>query len=102
MLSCCSREGRGTSNLEQWWANRLGAGVGVHLSLATGEGDVHETASVCESLLGTALGGLGLLLLLNLGGLRLDLASTGERSVNLSHFVEFLQLLRDADRKSVV
>lgn len=62
-----------------------GTRVGVHLSLATGEGDVHETASVRESLLGTALGGLGLLLLLNLGGLRLDLASTGERSVNLTH-----------------
>lgn len=38
----------------------------AYLSLATGEGDVHETAGVRESLLGTALGGLGLLLLLNL------------------------------------
>lgn len=38
----------------------------AHLSLATGEGDVHETASVCEPLLGATLGGLSLLLLLDL------------------------------------
>jgi hypothetical protein len=52
-----------------WLANRFLVLVKFHrsyLSLATGEGDVHETASVRESLLGTALGGLGLLLLLNL------------------------------------
>jgi len=47
-------------------AIRLGAGVGVHLSLATGEGNVHKTASVCEPLLGTTLGSLSLLLLLDL------------------------------------
>jgi anti-sigma factor RsiW len=39
---------------------------GAHLSLATGHGDVHETASVCDSLLCAALGGLLLLLGLNL------------------------------------
>lgn len=55
----------------------------AYLSLATGEGDVHETAGVRESLLGTALGGLGLLLLLNLftrwvsrlSGMRLESSS---------------------------
>ena len=39
---------------------------GAHLSLATGHGDVHETAGVCDSLLCAALGGLLLLLGLNL------------------------------------
>ena len=65
---------------------RLRAGVGVHLALATGELDVHEAAGVCEPLLCAALGDLLLLLLLDLGGLRLDLAGTGEGSVNLAHF----------------
>lgn len=97
-----------------------------YLSLATGHGDVHETASVCDSLLGAALGGLLLLLGLNLkaclvsglslllfhmpklysevaldtrclrrglrcsylGGLRLDLTGTSERTVNLTHVGE--------------
>ena len=46
-----------------------------YLALATGAGDnVDETASVDFALVSTALGGLGLLLGLNLGGLRLDLA----------------------------
>ena len=41
--------------------------VGVtDLSLATGQSDVYESAGVCEPLLRTALGGLGLLLLLDL------------------------------------
>jgi hypothetical protein len=39
---------------------------GAHLSLATGHGDVHETASVLDSLLCAALRGLLLLLGLNL------------------------------------
>jgi hypothetical protein len=39
---------------------------GTHLSLATGELDVDETAGVCDSLLGTALRSLLLLLLLDL------------------------------------
>jgi len=39
---------------------------GAHLSLATSHGDVHETASVRDSLLCAALGGLLLLLGLNL------------------------------------
>ena len=43
--------------------------VGVHLPLATGEGDVDETASVCDSLLGAALGRLLLLLRLDLFGI---------------------------------
>jgi len=38
----------------------------AHLSLATGHGDVHETAGVRDSLLCAALGGLLLLLRLNL------------------------------------
>lgn len=37
---------------------------------------------VKNALLGTALGGLLLLLLFDLGGLRLDLTGTGERAVN--------------------
>ena len=37
-----------------------------HLSLATSQGDVHETAGVRESLLSAALRGLGLLLGLDL------------------------------------
>ena len=36
------------------------------LALATSHGDVNETAGVCEPLLGAALGGLLLLLGLNL------------------------------------
>ena len=48
----------------------LSGGVGVHLPLAAGrESDVDETASVLLPLVGTALGPLGLLLGLNLGGL---------------------------------
>jgi hypothetical protein len=41
---------------------------------------------VDDSLLGTANNRLLLLLLGNLGGLRLDLTGTSEGSVNLSHF----------------
>lgn len=40
--------------------------MSTDLALATGHGDVHETAGVCEPLLGAALGGLLLLLGLNL------------------------------------
>jgi hypothetical protein len=40
--------------------------VSADLALATGHGDVYETAGVCEPLLGAALGGLLLLLGLNL------------------------------------
>merc|ERR1712093_840418 len=59
--------------------------AGVHLPLATSEGNVHETAGVCDSLLRAALGGLLLLLWLNLWSLRLDLSGTSEGSVDLSH-----------------
>jgi hypothetical protein len=38
----------------------------TNLPLATGESNVHETAGVCDSLLRSALGGLLLLLRLNL------------------------------------
>lgn len=38
----------------------------TNLPLATGEGDVYETAGVCDSLLCATLGGLLLLLRLNL------------------------------------
>lgn len=76
---------------------RLCAGVGVHLlivsikllrmikltwvnkaylSLATSQGDVDKSAGVRESLLGAALGGLGLLLLLNLFGYLLSASWT--------------------------
>jgi len=71
--------------------------VGVHLSLATGHGDVHETASVLDSLLCAALGGLLLLLRLNLGSLRLDLTGTSEGTVNLTHVVELWELLDDLE-----
>jgi len=64
---------------------RLCSGVGVHLPLASGEGDVNESASVLYSLLRTALRGLLLLLRLNLWCLRLDLSGTCERTVDLSH-----------------
>jgi hypothetical protein len=47
-------------------SNCLRSGVGVHLPLATGHGDVDEAAGVSEPLLGAALGGLLLLLGLNL------------------------------------
>lgn len=42
-------------------------------------------SGVQETLLGAALRLLGLLLLLDLGGLRLDLTGTCEGSVNLTH-----------------
>jgi hypothetical protein len=64
----------------------LRAGVGVHLALATSKSNVDETAGVCKSLLRAALRSLLLLLLLDLGGLRLDLSSTSQTSVNLAHF----------------
>jgi len=38
----------------------------AHLSLATSEGNVDKATGVLEALEGTTLGGLGLLLLLNL------------------------------------
>lgn len=57
----------------------------AYLALATSEGDIDETTSVLKSLLGTTLWSLLLLLWLNLWGLRLDLSSTSEGSVNLSH-----------------
>jgi len=59
--------------------------VGVHLPLATGESDIHESAGVCDTLLRATLGGLLLLLRLNLWCLRLDLSGTSEGSVDLSH-----------------
>jgi hypothetical protein len=40
--------------------------VSTHLPLSTGQGDIHEAAGICEPLLGTALGGLLLLLGLDL------------------------------------
>lgn len=61
------------------------AGVGVHLALATGHGDVDETAGVQDTLVGAALGSLLLLLGLNLRSGSLDLTGTGERAVNLTH-----------------
>ena len=77
-----------------------------HPALATREsGDIHESrdrsvfflqqkrrdikdipAVVENALLSTALGDLLLLLLFDLGGLRLDFASTGERAVNYMGF----------------
>lgn len=43
-----------------------GISVGMYLALATGHGNVHETASVENTLVGAALGGLLLLLGLDL------------------------------------
>lgn len=58
----------------------------AYLALATRGGrDVNETASVLLALVGAALGGLGRLLGLDLGGLRLDLAGTRQTAVNLAH-----------------
>jgi len=65
--------------------HRLCSRVGVHLSLAASHGDVNKSSSVGYSLLGTSLGGLLLLLRLDLGSLRLDLSGTSEGTVNLSH-----------------
>jgi hypothetical protein len=57
------------------------SGNASHLPLAAGsEGNVDEAASVLLALVGAALGALGLLLLLDLGGLRLDLACSFEHS----------------------
>jgi hypothetical protein len=56
-----------------------------YLPLAAGcQGDVHEAASVLFPLVGAALGALWLLLLLDLGGLRLDLACEKWRLVIIS------------------
>jgi hypothetical protein len=71
----------------------LSAGVGVHSSLSASQGNVDETAGVLEALESTTLGGLLLLLGLDLGGLRLDLSGTSERSVNFAHFDGFVVLL---------
>ena len=77
----------------------------IHLPLATSHGDVDESASVCDSLLRAALWRLLLLLRLDLHYrsestqtdsqlkrivlylwcLRLDLAGTRERAVDLTH-----------------
>lgn len=58
----------------------------AYLALAAGSGrDVNKTASVLLALVGAALGGLGRLLGLDLGGLRLDLAGTRQTAVNLAH-----------------
>jgi len=77
-----SSSGRGSSSL-------LGLldGDGVHPRLATGStnGGVHEAAVVENPLVGTTTGVLLLLLLLDLGSLAPDLASTREGSVNLAH-----------------
>lgn len=64
---------------------RLRARVRVHLPLAVGQGDVDEATGVLESLLGAALGLLGLLLRLDFGSLRLDFACAGKGSVDFSH-----------------
>lgn len=61
------------------------------LALAASHGDVDETASVSESLLGAALRSLLLLLLLDLRGLRLDLAC----------IAKFVRLLFSSCSKSV-
>lgn len=47
--------------------------------------DVHESAVVQETLLGTALWRFLLLLLLYFGCLRFNLTGSGERSVNFAH-----------------
>lgn len=64
----CVVRSRDLEDLSSWTVAR------TDLALAAGHGDVDETASVSESLLGAALRSLLLLLLLDLRGLRLDLA----------------------------
>lgn len=60
--------------------------VGVHSPFAPSECcDVHESAVVQETLLGTALWRFLLLLLLYFGCLRFNLTGSGERSVNFAH-----------------
>jgi len=78
----------------------LGGRVGVHLPLSTSHRDVHESSSVCYSLLRAALGGLLLLLRLNLWCLRLDLSSTSERSVHFTHDYGSLERLVGFDAVS--
>lgn len=56
----------------------------VHSSLTVGQGDVNESSGVEQSHVSSALGLLGLFLLVNLGGLRLDLTSTRQRTVDLT------------------
>ena len=67
------------------WGSILRGRVGIHLALATGQCDIDEAASVREPLLRAALRSLLLLLLLDLRGLRLDLAGTSQTSVNFAH-----------------
>lgn len=60
--------------------------VGVHLSLATGGGgNVDESSNELSPLLRSSLRSLGLLLLLDLGGLRLDFTGTSQGTVDLTH-----------------
>lgn len=53
-----------------------GVGVGMYLALATGHGHVHETAGVLHTLVGAALGGLLLLLGLDLFSSTVRMASS--------------------------
>ena len=66
---------------------RLCSGVGVHLPLAAGHGDVYEAAGVSEPLLGAALGGLLLLLGLNLDANQVS----AQRSSIMSMVTSFLR-----------
>lgn len=59
-------------------------GVGVGLSLTVDQGDVDESLGVQQSLVSSSLRLLRLLGLLDLGGLRLNLTGTSQRSVNFS------------------
>ena len=56
-----------------------------YLPLATGHRDIDKAAGVQHPLASAALGQLLLLLRLDLRGLRLDFAGTGERTVNFTH-----------------
>ena len=66
---------------------RLCGRVWVHLPLSTGQRDINKSSGVLQALLGATLGGLLLLLRLDLGGLRLDFSRTGKGSVNFTHDV---------------
>lgn len=48
------------------FCRNVGTDIWAYLSLASGESDVDESAGVCDSLLRSALRGLGLLLLVDL------------------------------------
>jgi hypothetical protein len=63
-------------------------GVRIHFPLAAyGKSHIYESTIVNDPFLSPPLGGLLLFLLFDFGGLRLDFAGAGKRSVNFSHVI---------------